>query len=640
MAACKRNTTPSSPLTWACCLLATLLLLLATSAGTAWAQGRPAQSRQVWPLFYAEASGGKQFGEARPMQVKVEGSEGQGVRLGFFESEFFGTGSQWRAAGWMAAVVAALESREPLAHWRISYDVPGLIDGPSAGMLMTVSTLSAMLGHQMRPDVSMTGTINPDGSIGPVSGIYHKLAGAKAKGLKKILIPAGLGQEEQKDGSVKDLKQRGRELGLEVKEVNDLEGAYQEFTGRSLSQVPDDGRALAMPPRAQEALALSYARWEAKLKDALERMRQSAAQVPSQHHPKLDLAWKNAQTMASRAAQAKQAGNLCLAMPLMFLAAVSADTGTHLSYLYVALARGGDQDMMRVFKGYLIKQDFLDSFLRKLNAQKIKNLNDLMALSEGYAYYNAALGTILTTQEMLNNLKQLTQKAPLIQVVEAITIYEALARNMFHFVDDLLLMGMGHPGRSVKDTQALVEWARGMHLAAGANLGYIDKAIIEPAAQEAHVDAEALKLKLLSQDYQYQQANLCYRAVPVLLKRVEPGPNQAAAVLGGATSSFALSGLVVAKYYCLGAQPDNTGRVGSIKRPQALGAMLESSRRRLRQTILTVQYQGYDPIMPLFHYLAGEGSNAQSQDPNDVVTSLAEYWAGSTMGRLMLNLSN
>ena len=637
MAAIDRNPV-SSRLVRAFCLLAWLVALLGVPGPNASAQNHPIQSRQVWPLFYASMSDGKQFGEARPMQVKVELSEGSGARLGFFESEFFGTGSQWRAAGWMAAVVAALESSQPLAHWRISYDVPGLIDGPSAGMLMTVSTLSAMLGQKMLPGVSMTGTINPDGSIGPVSGIYHKLAGAQARGLKKILIPAGQRMEEQKGGGVKDLLQRGRELGLEVREVNDLEEAYQQLTGQALHQAPDDGRRFTMPPRARQALTQSYARWEAKLGDALERMRKTAAQVPSQFHPKLDLAWKNAQTMRARAQQAKQRGNLCLAMPWMFLAAEAADTGTHLSYLYVAQARGGEQEMMRVFEGYLIKPDFLDGFQRKLNQQKIENLNDLMALSEAYAYFNAALGTTITTQEMLKNIKKLTQKAPLLQVVETITLHEAMARNLFYFVDDLLLMGMGHPGRPLKDHQALVEWARGMHLAAGANLGYIEKAIIEPVAEEAHVDAGELKLKLLARDYQYQQANLCYRAMPALLKRVEPGPNQAAAVLGGATASFALSGLVVAKYYCLGAPPDNTGRVGSIKRPEALKAMLGSSRRRLRQTILAVQGQGYDPVMPLFHYLAGEASNALSQAPDDVITSLAEYWAGSTLGRLMLNL--
>ncbi len=597
-----------------------------------------AQARQVWPLFYAEGADGKQYGEARAMQVRVEPSGGEGVRLGFFESEFFGVGSQWRAAGWMAALVAALESSRPLAQWRVSYDVPGLIDGPSAGMLMTVGTLAAMLGQPLLPGVSMTGTINPDGSVGPVSGIYHKLAGAQEKGLRKILIPAGQRREEQKDGTVKDLVARGNELGIEVREIADLEEAYRELTGQALHQAPDDGRVFQVPPKAQQALEQSYARWEGKLSDALNRMRQTASQVPPQFHPALDAAWKNAQAVRAKAMRARQQGNLCAAMPLMFVAAVGADSATHLSYLYLAQQQGGDQGMLKVFKGYLIKPDFLDSFQKKLNSQTIQNLNDLMALSEAYAYFNAALGTIIHTERMLNNLEKLTEKTPLIQVVQNITVYEALARNLFHFVDDLLLMGMGHPGRPLGDPQALVEWARGMHLAAGANLGYIDKAIIEPAAQEAQADAEALKFKLLAQDYQYQQATLCYQAVPVLLKRVDAGPNQAAAVLGGATSSFALSGLVVAKYYCLGVQPNPQGRVGEIKRPQALAAMLQSSRQRLRQTILGAEAKGYEPVMPIFHYLAGEGLNAVSQESDDQVNSLAEYWSGSTLGRLMTSL--
>ncbi len=249
----------------------------------------------------------------------------------FFESEFFGVGSQWRAAGWMAALVAALESSRPLAQWRVSYDVPGLIDGPSAGMLMTVGTLAAMLGQPLLPGVSMTGTINPDGSVGPVSGIYHKLAGAQEKGLRKILIPAGQRREEQKDGTVKDLVARGNELGIEVREIADLEEAYRELTGQALHQAPDDGRVFQVPPKAQQALEQSYARWEGKLSDALNRMRQTASQVPPQFHPALDAAWKNAQAVRAKAMRAASRATFCAAMPLMFVAAVGADSATILA---------------------------------------------------------------------------------------------------------------------------------------------------------------------------------------------------------------------------------------------------------------------------------------------------------------------
>ena len=40
-------------------------------------------------------------------------------------------------------------------------------------------------------DITMTGTINPDGTVGPVGGIPEKIAGTAKAGYKRILIPAG-----------------------------------------------------------------------------------------------------------------------------------------------------------------------------------------------------------------------------------------------------------------------------------------------------------------------------------------------------------------------------------------------------------------------------------------------------------------
>ena len=39
--------------------------------------------------------------------------------------------------------------------------------------------------------MTMTGTINPDGTVGPVGGIPQKVEGAADEGIKTVLIPAG-----------------------------------------------------------------------------------------------------------------------------------------------------------------------------------------------------------------------------------------------------------------------------------------------------------------------------------------------------------------------------------------------------------------------------------------------------------------
>lgn len=73
-----------------------------------------------------------------------------------------------------------------------------VIGGPSAGAVMTLATMVA-LHNVARPDdpwsvherVAMTGTINPDGTIGPVGGIPSKADAAARAGIDLMLFPAG-----------------------------------------------------------------------------------------------------------------------------------------------------------------------------------------------------------------------------------------------------------------------------------------------------------------------------------------------------------------------------------------------------------------------------------------------------------------
>ncbi len=80
----------------------------------------------------------------------------------------------------------------------VSFEYEGKVDGPSAGALMTIGVLAAVRGDTPKPDAAMTGTINPDGTIGPVGGIRFKIEGAAEKGMKLVLIPAGIRSETRR----------------------------------------------------------------------------------------------------------------------------------------------------------------------------------------------------------------------------------------------------------------------------------------------------------------------------------------------------------------------------------------------------------------------------------------------------------
>lgn len=149
-----------------------------------------------------------------------------------------GSAPESRASLWQAAMTAALLRNDPLTGVRVEYEYSGLNGGPSAGAVFCLAILSALDGRPFPSDFAMTGTIMPDGTVGLVGGVAHKLEGAKAAGIRRVCIPAFARFESDDDGSYVDLVARGRELGLELHLVSNVEEAYAILHG--LSSAPAD----------------------------------------------------------------------------------------------------------------------------------------------------------------------------------------------------------------------------------------------------------------------------------------------------------------------------------------------------------------------------------------------------------------
>jgi len=91
-------------------------------------------------------------------------------------------------------------------------------DGPSAGVGMVTSIVSALTGIAVRPDVAMTGEVTLRGRVLAIGGLKEKLLAALRGGIKVVLIP----EENEKDlAEIPENVKQGLEI-VPVKHVDEV----------------------------------------------------------------------------------------------------------------------------------------------------------------------------------------------------------------------------------------------------------------------------------------------------------------------------------------------------------------------------------------------------------------------------------
>ncbi len=579
------------------------------------------RSVQVDALYVT--SGTPATGGTSPIEIRVRPATTPGqLRVGFLEGEVGGTGPQWHAAGWEAVLIASMLSGIDPTNYEFTFSVGGRIDGPSAGALMTIGVLAALRGDTPRPEATMTGTINPDGTVGPVGGIPQKMQGAARKGKKLVLVP--IGQRYDQDENTKqmvDVVAEGNNLGMNVQEVGNIYDAYQQIVGKPLPRPSVSPVPPQFPARAFDNLKAKLADWYSRYDQ--ERTQVKSFSAPIQQYLASDVQY--ADQAAAKSTNDLNQGLVGLAY-FEITDAVSrmrqADADGTLTQDYTA---SGFNSAVNYLESLASAQSDLDSAVNEIQLHQPKTVSDAIGLFDTYSNLGAAEGLLVGVQDRIAALRANLSKNTRDQTLLALmNIAEDMvsADNYVQIARDSVDFETGYGSVPTPTTAKVVAVAETLSRAGDANLALFDSTEIAPAAQQLGTTDSAVKNQLMGKDADYRFTLLSSQGEQVLDQQMKSGMQEAAMLFGNAQNIYAYSSGLIAKYYSLDAKMDSNFQVTSYQNEKALGSMLDFADERAKELITLCGSEV--PVPAILYY---ENAHALRQgSASDQLTALNYYW--------------
>ena len=576
-------------------------------------------------LSVVEGSGGtSSTGSTNAFTVSYGKVGGSDFRVGFSEDEVAGSGDQWQAAGWNAAAVATLLNGAPLSGVRVDYDINGRIDGPSAGALMTVGLLSLMRGDKIKPGVTMTGTINPDGTVGPVGGIPYKVDGAKQAHAKTMLIPLGQRNSADDRGKLVDVVDIGDQKGVHVREVADIYDAYKAFTGKTL-------------PRPKPASSVSLGgddsrRIKAKVKGQLASFEASAGEFNS-----LTPSVQNALTSITSSAndshtqaqkltgEGLQAGAYNQALEAAAYANAAVKTG---QLVQVYLTQGADAFTEQV-KASAAIDGKVEALVDELKAFKPKTVSDASDLISAYSNAIDAISLSNYAENVISSAARQTDPSQALEkAIVGAVLYE-LAGTQVQGTNDIFEIGKGAGGTKLSKA-SLGPVAAFFRKAAEANLSAFNSLIVDPQAQEAGVSADAGREAFRSNDFDYALAQSSLGVLNGGLdKYLGTAKTANYAKLGGAVQLYTRTSQLLAKYDSLG-EVNRDLEVTGISNDQAMQSALDLGRSQVQRGVGVLRSKKVSPTLVVGAYeIAGVDAQGGASDKLDALGEYLSAYVGS-----------
>ncbi|MFZ5439275.1 MAG: FHA domain-containing protein [Myxococcota bacterium] len=611
-------------------------------------KGGEATVKAVW---FRGQPGVKVEGGTADISVRISPNSKDGASVGVIEEFAGGTGNQWRTASWLAAFNASRAVGHSLIEHEYLVRAGGHIDGPSAGMLMTSTMMALLRGKALLPDTTMTGTINPDGSAGPVGGIVQKMHGAKASGIKRFGYPMGARNHVDLSNNTQvDLNDVGAELGLEVKEIHDLSEAYEFMTGEKLERpAPIDDASLELDGETSQRMRAKLTAWKSRLSSEVTQLKESLRKnqvIGRSLNPQLG----EIEKLIDRAATYEE-GDLPAAALNHYIKAALMVVMTRDSIAFLDSFLRGDLEGInaQVKEATAVAgqvRAYGDELLIRSKRQTVGGqVNTTLAFGSYVGAANFAdLGE--DGKARANEVLEALRSGKLKPSPEAITY---LSKNLmmpiayYHCAKVMLDMSrdqqdlLGEEGQSSNANLALLgREAGGYGSAAGAALAYFDALITDSLQEEKGMTKAQAQSVVANKEIGYLLARQGVNLTESLKSGEGEGARNLLRLAAGANAYFTAAGLVN-KYYALGAN-ERDGEV-TITNRKSLIAQLEQARTHAKEAAARAKsVAGFVPIAAKLDYQFAtamrDGSDADKLD------ALENYWTSAFWSELAAKLAS
>ncbi len=554
--------------------------------------------------------------------------------------EVAGVQSMFEGAIWVATTLATLVTGNNLSQ-DFRFEYKGLVDGPSAGGVTTVAVLSLILGDEILPNVAMTGTITPTGTIGLVGGIPEKVTALAASDVyTKALIPPGTSMSPNTRGEVVDVVAIGAAGGLEVVEVRDITEAYLHMTGTPMptpTSIDIPTQTAASVGKLQDGLRQQYAEFqaaEARFLALMPNIREIGNEI-----------YLDARRSLQKASDLWDRGHYGGALVGMINAnGIMGATADTFELLQRSLVEGTNLVATRFEEVGQIERKY-GAYLEELGAYQVENLADAEALITSYGSSFDGYTMLWYASQQYGTLRQAAAEGQFATELDFVSkaviplLFLEVAEAQLGMSELIFEVGTGLDAPAIDPEADLPAIAAFFSRAAEANLNALEANVVAQIAEQRGEPVEKTWQLLTERDLLVM---LSRSSRGVYQTFIAPNfsaenPNSAYAQMGYAWQNFTRNTGLVEKYEHNGVLRGEDMALIDVRSQEALTHSLDFSRSQLALSLEPLVAHGYSPAL-LIAVFESAGYDRDSSSLDDRFTAIEDSNGAFAMARILAYL--